>query len=497
MEMQDVFTEGRDYSFAHYGPSPEGEEDFPEAYEWVPIDEIEVHPLNLKFFHDMPEPAFQSLKASIRESGLLQAGVAEPKEGGGYWLLCGRNRLRACRELGWQKFPVFIRKFRNDYERMLAILAENLDVRPLDASEIASLSRVRERARLALLLEREGGGSSEADEPSFEERLRQVENLIEKLPPEVRMLFDDLPPIVKVEVISSVCACVLGSLEKSDEDRLESFLEEITQGEDEENPQAQKVKEGVEKTLREISRSTEIQRLTQDSEKLQEQIEEYRRRIEDLQDQVEQYENYVRELEGRLNEMDERAQAAEEVDELKRQLDAAQERLRKALNQVRDLVREKEVLEERLRKQEEEIKRKVRDEVHRQLREEKSRIERQAQEKARQEIEEFKKKVFLGRAKDLLQSLWIASAQVKQLQSTSGQIFAEVARVSQHIEEMLEVLPRDMVVQAVEEVGRSINNLLYYLKDAQTEYQRLRRRLGIPNGGNDRHSENHASAQDA
>lgn len=70
----------------------------------VPIDHIKVRP---QIRTQFDEGRIQGLAASIAESGLQQP-VLCVKDGGGYWLLDGECRLRACLLLGWTEVPVLL-----------------------------------------------------------------------------------------------------------------------------------------------------------------------------------------------------------------------------------------------------------------------------------------------------------------------------------------------------------------------------------------------------
>src|SRR2546430_6357288 len=57
---------------------------------------------------DVDPAALDELTASIRKAGLLQPVVvrqAPGAGGGGFELIAGERRLRACQALGWEKIP--------------------------------------------------------------------------------------------------------------------------------------------------------------------------------------------------------------------------------------------------------------------------------------------------------------------------------------------------------------------------------------------------------
>ena len=74
-----------------------------EKIENLPISKLttfENHPFKVK-----EDEAFQKLKDSIQENGLLIPAVARPKDDG-YELISGHRRRLACQHLGLETMPV-------------------------------------------------------------------------------------------------------------------------------------------------------------------------------------------------------------------------------------------------------------------------------------------------------------------------------------------------------------------------------------------------------
>lgn len=70
--------------------------------EWLPIGEVKEHPQNPKY---ITHEELESLKRSITEFPemmLIRSGVVD-SDG---FLIAGNQRLKACKALGWDKFPV-------------------------------------------------------------------------------------------------------------------------------------------------------------------------------------------------------------------------------------------------------------------------------------------------------------------------------------------------------------------------------------------------------
>src|SRR5712671_5165683 len=85
---------------------------------------------------DVDPAALEELQASIRKAGLLQPVVvrAVPGGNGGFELIAGERRLRACQALGWEKIPAVKREV-DDRTALTLALVENLqrdDLSPVD-----------------------------------------------------------------------------------------------------------------------------------------------------------------------------------------------------------------------------------------------------------------------------------------------------------------------------------------------------------------------------
>jgi len=98
------------------------------------IGEIRPNPFQPR--QDVDPAALEELKASIRQAGLLQPVVVRPIPGGngGYELIAGERRLRACQALGWERIPAVKREV-DDRTVLTLALIENLqrdDLSPVD-----------------------------------------------------------------------------------------------------------------------------------------------------------------------------------------------------------------------------------------------------------------------------------------------------------------------------------------------------------------------------
>ena len=101
----------------------------------VELAVVEIRPNPFQPRQDVDPAALEELKASIRQAGLLQPIVVRPiANGGGYELIAGERRLRACQALGWERIPAVKREV-DDRTALTLALIENLqrdDLSPVD-----------------------------------------------------------------------------------------------------------------------------------------------------------------------------------------------------------------------------------------------------------------------------------------------------------------------------------------------------------------------------
>ena len=78
----------------------------------VPLTDLyppEFHPFNV-----FDDEAMTRLVRSVKKHGILEPGLVRPREDGGYELICGNRRKRACELAELSTMPVFIREMDND-----------------------------------------------------------------------------------------------------------------------------------------------------------------------------------------------------------------------------------------------------------------------------------------------------------------------------------------------------------------------------------------------
>ena len=100
----------------------------------LPIKDIRPNPFQPR--KDVDPAALEELVSSIKQVGLLQPVVVRRASGGdgGYELIAGERRLRACRTLGWERIPA-VQRDADDRTLLTLALIENLqrdDLSPVD-----------------------------------------------------------------------------------------------------------------------------------------------------------------------------------------------------------------------------------------------------------------------------------------------------------------------------------------------------------------------------
>ena len=105
--------------------------------------EIQPNPFQPRkdFDSEKAQQAFADLKASIKAKGLIQPVTIRQVEGG-FELIAGERRLRACQELGLESISVHVLQVDTDIDMMELALIENLqrdNLNPLEEAEAYAL----------------------------------------------------------------------------------------------------------------------------------------------------------------------------------------------------------------------------------------------------------------------------------------------------------------------------------------------------------------------
>ena len=97
----------------------------------LPIKDIRPNPFQPR--QTVDPTALEELVSSIKQAGLLQPVVVR-RSNGGYELIAGERRLRACQQLGWERIPA-VQRDADDRTLLTLALIENLqrdDLSPVD-----------------------------------------------------------------------------------------------------------------------------------------------------------------------------------------------------------------------------------------------------------------------------------------------------------------------------------------------------------------------------
>ncbi len=106
----------------------------------VPIKDLHTfkdHP-----FRVLDDEKMDETVESIREYGVLMPGIVRPRSGGGYEIIAGHRRKRACEIIGLETMPVVIRNYTDD-EAVVAMVDSNIQREDILPSEKARAYRLK------------------------------------------------------------------------------------------------------------------------------------------------------------------------------------------------------------------------------------------------------------------------------------------------------------------------------------------------------------------
>ena len=107
----------------------------------IPLGEL--YPPDYHPFQVNDDESMTRLSENIRLYGVREPGFVRPRENGGYELLCGNRRKRACEIIGKDTMLVIIREM-NDDDAAIAMVDSNLEQREkLLLSEKAAAYKVK------------------------------------------------------------------------------------------------------------------------------------------------------------------------------------------------------------------------------------------------------------------------------------------------------------------------------------------------------------------
>lgn len=100
----------------------------------IPVDQIEPNPYQPRMAFD--NESLEELADSIRTFGLIQPITVRKKGDGRYQIISGERRYKACRLVGMDMIPAYIREA-NDQGMLEMAIVENIQRQDLDPIEVA------------------------------------------------------------------------------------------------------------------------------------------------------------------------------------------------------------------------------------------------------------------------------------------------------------------------------------------------------------------------
>lgn len=95
-----------------------------------------IHPFPNHPFKVLDDEKMKELSDSVKQYGVLVPGIVRMKSSGGYELISGHRRKRACEIAGLQKMPVIIKELTDD-ESTVIMVDSNIQREELLISEKA------------------------------------------------------------------------------------------------------------------------------------------------------------------------------------------------------------------------------------------------------------------------------------------------------------------------------------------------------------------------
>ena len=174
----------------------EGQSEIITTLKVADIHPFEGHPFNVKDDKDMWD-----LVDSVKKFGVLEPVVVIPREAGGYEMVSGHRRQRACQLAGIQTMPVIVRQLDRD-EATISMVDANMK-----RENISPMEKARAYSMKLEAMKRKAGRRSKAEILSGEKPMRADEQLAQqtgesraniqkitrltKLEPELQQMVDD------------------------------------------------------------------------------------------------------------------------------------------------------------------------------------------------------------------------------------------------------------------------------------------------------------------
>ena len=96
-----------------------------EVEQVVYIKLSELHPFKNHPFQVRDDDEMRAMVESVKDKGITNAAVVRPREGGGYEMVSGHRRMRACQLAGIEDIPVIVRNLDRD-EAIISMVDSNL-----------------------------------------------------------------------------------------------------------------------------------------------------------------------------------------------------------------------------------------------------------------------------------------------------------------------------------------------------------------------------------
>ena len=174
----------------------EGQSEIITTLKVADIHPFEGHPFNVKDDKDMWD-----LVDSVKKFGVLEPVVVIPRQAGGYEMVSGHRRQRACQLAGIQTMPVIVRQLDRD-EATISMVDANMK-----RENISPMEKARAYSMKLEAMKRKAGRRSKAEILSGEKPMRADEQLAQqtgesrsniqkitrltKLTPELQQMVDD------------------------------------------------------------------------------------------------------------------------------------------------------------------------------------------------------------------------------------------------------------------------------------------------------------------
>ena len=187
----------------------------------IPLSELfpfEDHPFSVR-----DDDAMKETVESVKEVGVVVPAIARPREGGGYELIAGHRRKRACELAGLETMPVIVRDLDRD-AAIIAMVDSNLqreNILPIEKAKAykMKLEAMKRQGKRTDLTSRQVVGKLDAPMPEKKSEAadilgsdagdsgRQVQRYIRltELSPELQKMVDDkkiaMTPAVEISYL--------------------------------------------------------------------------------------------------------------------------------------------------------------------------------------------------------------------------------------------------------------------------------------------------------